>query len=413
MPSLEGYAKITEVEKDYAKKSELPSVSGLISETSADNKYAKKTDIPSITGLLSETTAESTYAKKSDIPSTTGFITEVDADSRYAKKTEIPTIPSLEGYAKITEIETTYAKKSELPNVSGLISETSADNKYAKKTDIPTVPSLEGYAKKTEIPSITGLLRETTAENTYAKKSELPSTAGFITETYADNKYAKKTDIPSGGGGGGSSYDDTALSNRVKALEGAGREIYGTGYPERVVEAFPGTIYVDKAMTNGAYKWIKIRGGSSNVGWEVLLADTGWIKLNIVSGLGNSYAKIRRINNQVFYQFGGLSWGWFGIVRRGGQGFVNQPSDKERNAFILPLNKVPLGFRAETSQIGNIYNDKGTIYGTWYLGGAGDSNQLRFQFTDPIPTDRDIGDIRISQITYPTSEPYPATLKFT
>ena len=179
------------------------------------------------------------------------------------------------------------------------------------------------------------------------------------------------------------------------------------------MEAFPGTIYVDKAMTNGAYKWIKIRGGSSNVGWEVLLADTGWIKLNIVSGLGNSYAKIRRINNQVFYQFGGLSWGWFGIVRRGGQGFVNQPSDKERNAFILPLNKVPLGFRAETSQIGNIYNDKGTIYGTWYLGGAGDSNQLRFQFTDPIPTDRDIGDIRISQITYPTSEPYPATLKFT
>ena len=411
--SLEDYAKTSEIETTYAKKSELPSVTGLITETNADNKYAKKTDIPSITGLLSETTAESTYAKKSDIPSTTGFITEVDADSRYAKKTEIPTIPSLEGYAKITEIETTYAKKSELPNVSGLISETSADNKYAKKTDIPTVPSLEGYAKKTEIPSITGLLSETTAENTYAKKSELPSTTGFITETYADNKYAKKTDIPSGGGGGGSSYDDTALSNRVKALEGADREIYGTGYPERVVSAYQGTIYVDKAMTNGAYKWIKTKGGSGNTGWEVLLADTGWIKLNIVSGLGNSYVRIRRINNQVFYQFGGLSWGWFGIVRRNGPGFINQPSDKERNAFILQLNRVPVGFRAETSQIGNIYNDKGTIYGTWYLGGQGDSNQLRFQFTDPIPTDRDIGDIRVSQISYPTSEPYPDTLKIT
>ena len=385
--SLEGYAKITEVEKDYAKKSELPSVSGLISETNADNKYAKKTDIPSITGLLSETTAESTYAKKSDIPSTTGFITEVDADSRYAKKTEIPTIPSLEGYAKITEIETTYAKKSELPNVSGLISEASADNKYAKKTDIPTMPSLEGYAKKTE----------------------LPSTAGFITETYADNKYAKKTDIPSGGGGGGSSYDDTALSNRIKALEAKNYELRGNGMPEGVISAPVGTTYVDEKVTNGALKWIK-RSGTGNTGWEILIGDTGWRTISIVSGLGNSYLKVRRINNQVMYQFGGLSWGWFGIVRRGGAGYAFQGSDRERNVYILPGDKIPNGFRSEGSLIGNIYSDKGSTYGTWYLGGRGDYNHLRFQFTDPVPTDRDIGDIRVSAISYVTSDPYPAKL---
>ena len=387
MPSLEGYAKITEVERDYAKKSELPSVSGLISETNADNKYAKKTDIPSITGLLSETTAESTYAKKSDIPSTTGFITEVDADSRYAKKTEIPTIPSLEGYAKITEIETTYAKKSELPNVSGLISEASADNKYAKKTDIPTVPSLEGYAKKTE----------------------LPSTAGFITETYADNKYAKKADIPSGGGGGGSSYDDTALSNRIKALEAKNYELRGNGMPEGVISAPVGTTYVDEKVTNGALKWIK-RSGTGNTGWEILIGDTGWRTLSIVSGLGNSYLKVRRVNNQVMYQFGGLSWGWFGIVRRGGAGYTLQGSDRERNVYILPGDKIPNGFRSEGSLIGNIYSDKGSIYGTWYLGGRGDYNHLRFQFTDPVPTDRDIGDIRVSAVSYVTSDPYPAKL---
>ena len=387
IPSISGLLTEANAETTYAKKSELPSVSGLISETNADNKYAKKTDIPSITGLLSETTAESTYAKKSDIPSTTGFITEVDADSRYAKKTEIPTIPSLEGYAKITEIETTYAKKSELPNVSGLISEASADNKYAKKTDIPTVPSLEGYAKKTE----------------------LPSTAGFITETYADNKYAKKTDIPSGGGGGGSSYDDTALSNRIKALEARDYELRGNGMPEGVVSAPVGTTYVDEKVTNGALKWIK-RSGTGNTGWDLLIGDTGWRTLRIASGLGNSYIKVRRINNQVYYQFGGLQWGWFGILRRNAPGYLSHPGNREKKVYILTGGQVPLGFRTESSLIGNIYNDDGVIYGTWYLGGPGDGNHLRFQFSDPVPTDRDIGDIRISSISYATSDSYPKVL---
>ena len=456
--SLEDYAKTSEIESTYAKKTELPSVTGLISETDADSKYAKKTDIPtipslegyakkteipSVSGLLTEANAETTYAKKSELPSTAGFITEVDADSRYAKKTDIPTVPSLEGYAKKTEVERDYAKKSELPNVSGLISETSADNKYAKKTDIPTVPSLEGYAKKTEIPSISGLLTESNAEviyakktelpsingllsetiadnkyakktdipslDGYAKKTELPSTAGFITETYADNKYAKKTDIPSGTGGGGSSYDDTALSNRIKVLEAKDWEIHGTGMPEGVVSAPVGTTYVDEKVTNGALKWIK-RSGTGNTGWEILIGDTGWRTLSIVSGLGNSYLKVRRINSQVMYQFGGLSWGWFGIVRRGGAGYTLQGSDRERNVYILPGDKIPNGFRSEGSLIGNIYSDKGSIYGTWYLGGRGDYNHLRFQFTDPVPTDRDIGDIRVSAISYVTSDPYPAKL---
>nr|DAP40372.1 MAG TPA: hypothetical protein [Caudoviricetes sp.] len=35
---------------------------------------------------------------------------------------------------------------------------------------------------------------------------------------------------------------------------------------------------------------------------------------------------------------------------------------------------------------------------------------LRFQFTDPVPTDRDIGDIRVSSISYLTSEPWPNVL---
>lgn len=186
-------------------------------------------------------------------------------------------------------------------------------------------------------------------------------------------------------------------------------EIHGTGMPNGKVTAPIGTTYVDTAVTNGALKWIKRRGNDSQ-GWEVLTGDTGWRNLPIVSKLGNSFLKVRRRNDVVTYQFGGLSWGWFGVVRRGGAGYQPQGSDKERNCYILGLSGVPVGFRSESSLIGGIYNDKGTPYGTWYLGGAGDSNMLRFQFTDPVPTDRDIGDIRVSSITYLTSEAWPAVL---
>lgn len=186
-------------------------------------------------------------------------------------------------------------------------------------------------------------------------------------------------------------------------------EIHGTGMPNGKVTAPVGTTYVDTAATNGALKWIK-RTGADNQGWEVLTGDTGWRTLNIDSKLGSSYLKVRRKNDTVMYQFGGLQWGWFGIVRRGGKGYYYHLSDRERNVFILGLRGIPEGFRSEFSLIGGIYNDKGTPYGTWYLGGPGDAFMLRFQFIDPVPTDRDIGDIRVSPVMYLTNEPWPTRL---
>lgn len=207
--------------------------------------------------------------------------------------------------------------------------------------------------------------------------------------------------------GGGSVVLPTSTSSNTGQVNEY--EIHGTGMPNGKITAPVGTTYVDTAVTNGALKWIK-RSGAGNQGWEVLTGDTGWRTLNIQSKLGSSYLKVRRKNDTVMYQFGGLSWGWFGVVRRGGAGYSPQGSDKERNCYILGLSGVPLGFRSESSLIGGIYNDKGTPYGTWYLGGYGDSNMLRFQFTDPVPTDRDIGDIRVSSISYLTSEPWPGVL---
>lgn len=210
--------------------------------------------------------------------------------------------------------------------------------------------------------------------------------------------------ILSDGGGNVTLPTSTSPNNQANQYE-----IHGQGMPNGKGTAPVGTTYVDTAVTNKALKWIK-RFGSDNQGWQVLVGDTGWINLPIVSKLGGSYLKVRRVNNMVMYQFGGLSWGWFGIVRRGGPGYSIQPSDRDRNCFILGLGGIPQGFRSEFSLIGGIYNDAGTPYGTWYLGGSGDGNMLRFQFTDPVPTNKDIGDIRVSSIMYLTDEPWPTRL---
>ena len=178
--------------------------------------------------------------------------------------------------------------------------------------------------------------------------------------------------------------------------------------PNGKVDGTLGQTYVDTRKTNGALKWIK-RTASGNQGWAVLDGDTGWKALPVVSKLGGSYIQIRRINDTVYYQFGGLSWGWFGILRRGAPGYIPQPSDRDRNVYVLNQGSIPYGYRSFSSLIGQIFNDKGIPYGTWYLGGQGDGNQLRFQFLEPVPENKDIGDIRVSSISYVTNDPWPTT----
>lgn len=195
--------------------------------------------------------------------------------------------------------------------------------------------------------------------------------------------------------------------------ENVGHEIRGTGSPEGRITAEIGTTYVDVNVTNGALKWIKEKG-NGNTGWRVLIGDTGWRTLNTVSkltvGSRTSFIKIRRVNNLVSYNFGGLEWGWFGIIRRNGPGFVRHNSTGDRGVKVLNPGNIPEGFRSESSLIGSIYSDSGKPYGIWYLGGKSDANYIQFSFNDVIPTDRDIGDIRVSAVSYITDEPWPTTL---
>nr|DAO10959.1 MAG TPA: hypothetical protein [Caudoviricetes sp.] len=342
---------------------------------------------------------------------TSGLVTKQELESKsYLTKHQ-----SLSDYATKQEIPQPYNDTELKERVNRLESKPNIDTSnfvtnevLASKGYLTEHQSLEGYAKKSEIPQAYNdtevKQRLSVVEQkgeSYATKEQLAS----IPKNPQKLTLSGNTLILSDGGGSvnlpASTSSNTGQVNQY--------EIHGTGFPNGKVTAPVGTTYVDTAVTSGALKWIK-RQGSGNQGWEVLTGDTGWRTLNIKSKLGNSYLKVRRKNDVVTYQFGGLSWGWFGVIRRGGVGYEAQGSDKERNCYILGLGGVPQGFRSESSLIGGIYNDKGTPYGTWYLGGPGDSNMLRFQFTDPVPTDRDIGDIRVSSISYLTSEPWPDRL---
>lgn len=329
-----------------------------------------------------------------------GYLTQHQSLDGYVKRSELP-----EPYND-TELKERVGRLENKPSID--TSKFVTDETLASKGYLTQHQSLEGYAKKSEIPQPYNdtevKQRLSVVEQkgeSYATKQELAS----IPKTPQKLTLSGNTLILSDGGGSvvlpASTSSNTGQVNEY--------EIHGTGMPNGKVTAPVGTTYVDTAVTSGALKWIK-RQGSGNQGWEVLTGDTGWRTLNIKSKLGNSYLKVRRKNDTVTYQFGGLSWGWFGVIRRGGVGYEAQGSDRERNCYILGLGGVPIGFRSEGSLIGNIYNDKGVPYGTWYLGGSGDSNMLRFQFTDPVPTDRDIGDIRVSSISYLTSEPWPGVL---
>ena len=250
-----------------------------------------------------------------------------------------------------------------------------------------------------------------TFKDSVVTKDELAG-KNYLTEHQNLDGYVKKSEL-----GTSQTNQTLTLNNSTLSISGGNSvelpvnryEIHGSGMPNGVVEAEIGTTYVDKNKTNGALKWIKTTDGG-NTGWEVLIGDTGWRTLNSVSRAGNSFIKIRRVNNLVTYQFGGLQWGWFGVNRRNGPDFVRHNSSGDKGAKVLRPGGIPVGFRSESSLIGGIYSDAGKPYGIWYLGGTSDSNFIQFTFNDPIPTDKDIGDIRVSAISYLTEEPWPTTL---
>lgn len=329
-----------------------------------------------------------------------GYLTEHQSLSNYATKQEIP-----QPYndAELKERVNRLENKPAIDTSNFVTNDVLAGKGYLTEHQ-----SLEGYAKKSEIPQPYNdtevkqrlSVVEQKGEG-YATKEQIAS----IPKTPQKLTLSGNTLILSDGGG---NVTLPSQPTNAPTPSTSSSELIGEGMPNGKVDGTIGQTYVDTKKTNGALKWIK-RTASGNQGWFVLDGDTGWKKLNVLSKLGNSYMQVRRVNDTVSYQFGGLQWGWFGIVRRGNPAFIAHPGNREKKCFLIANGGIPLGYRTSGSLIGQIFNDDGVPYGTWYVGGYGDANHLRFQFNDPVPTDRDIGDIRVSNISYITDDPWPTT----
>ena len=279
-------------------------------------------------------------------------------------------------------------------------------SEFAKKTDIP-----QAY-NDSELSRRVSALETKEDKDTVYNDEEIKRrlTTLEAKPTVDVSEYAKKTEVPTIDSVNNLLRTQGEQATKLSALEAkSAYEIHGTGMPNGRVTAPIGTTYVDTAVTNGALKWIK-HSGDGDRGWKVLIGDTGWRTLNSVSRAGNSFIKIRRVNNLVTYNFGGLQWGWFGVGRRNGPGYVGHGSSGDRGAKVLPVGGIPEGFRSEASLVGPTFNDGGRPYGVWYLGGQSDSNYIQFTFNENIPTDRDIGDIRVSAVSYITDEDWPTVL---
>ena len=301
---------------------------------------------------------------------------------------------------------------------------TSVPEEYAKKSDLSTDSELRNKITQLETNSVTKEKVESVESRVLAlenKPSVIPqgyddsALSGRVSALEAKPEvdvsvFAKKTEVPTIDSVNNLLRTQGEQATKISVLESkSAYEIHGTGMPNGRVTAPIGTTYVDTAVTNGALKWIK-ESGDGNRGWKVLIGDTGWRTLNSVSRAGSSFIKIRRVNNLVTYNFGGLQWGWFGIGRRNGPGYMGHGSSGDRGAKVLPINGIPEGFRTPISLVGPTFNDGGRPYGVWYLGGQSDSNYIQFTFNENIPTDRDIGDIRVSAVSYITDEDWPTVL---
>lgn len=233
---------------------------------------------------------------------------------------------------------------------------------------------------------------------------------------------------------GGDPFVTTSrMTEAIKAVNGgpgsgttivAGNDVdtvFGDNYPYdgdniTTLKNIPiGSVYVDRLRKNGALKWIKTQMYAENADrnqarncWNVLYGDTENVKLPMTgSPLNGAVLTFRRINYTVELTWGGLSWGWFGIKRRGAAGYADHPSDRNKFVTIIPQGGLKEGFIPTGSKLGNMTNDKGVPYGTFYVGGITDSRQVRLQFLNDVPTDRDIGDIRFTTMTYTTDDPWP------
>ena len=247
--------RISDIESDYAKSSDIPSLSGYVTETWVNEQgfltqhqdlsnYATKDEIPSLNGYATEDYVTeqisnipsvdlTDYAKKNEIPDVSGYITEEQllakdyADKAYVTE-EIAKASTggeidLSSYLSKVEATETYVTKE---SGKSLIADTeierlaSVDNyddtdiraELANKADITAIPTVDvtkSYVD-TELAKKADTDHTHTTVNGHTVESDVPVDAKFTDTVYDDTdikaEIAKKADA-------------TAIPSKVSDLE--------------------------------------------------------------------------------------------------------------------------------------------------------------------------------------------------
>ena len=169
--------RISDIESDYAKLSDIPSLSGYATETWVNEQ-----------GFLTQHQDLSNYATKDELPSLDGYATE-----SYVTE-QISNIPSVD--------LTDYAKKNEIPDVSGYITEEQLLAKdYADKAYV--TEEIAKASTGSEI-DLSAYLSKVEATETYVTKESGKS-------LIADTEIERLASVDN--------YDDTEIDNRIRAIE--------------------------------------------------------------------------------------------------------------------------------------------------------------------------------------------------
>lgn len=187
---------------DLTDKPTIPSVDGLATETyvnqaitNIESEYAKKTDIPTVPTKTSELTNDSgfiinipsEYVTETELQAR-GYLTEHQDLSHLALKTEIPSVPSnvsafVNDAGYITEIPSQYITEYEL-SLKGYLTEHQDLTGYALTTDLPTHTS--------DLANDSGFITEVPSE--YVTEEELTS-KGYLTEHQNISHLATKSEL--------------------------------------------------------------------------------------------------------------------------------------------------------------------------------------------------------------------------
>lgn len=318
-------------------------------------------------------------------------------------------ITTIEGKPAGSEVDLSlYALKSELPpvvNLSKYMTSELAHQTFATYSTLQDQLTNNIKTKHLEL-GLDALIDEKLKNggDPFVTQSKLP--------TIDTSQLASKNDLEE-------------LKRSVGSASGSGvGTVFGDNFPYdgdniTILKNIPiGSVYVDRLKKNGALKWIKTKmyaeGATRDQAkdcWQVLFGDTGNVKMPMTgSPLNGAVLSFRRVNNIVELTWGGLSWGWFGIKRRGAAGYVDHPSNREKFVTIIRSGDIKSGFIPTGSKLGYMMNDSGVTQGTFYVSGRTDGSHVRLQFLNDVPTDRDIGDLRFTNMTYVTDDPWPENL---